>query len=210
MLTISDVAALSPATFSLDRSAFSVGRFQDDDSQVDYWLAQPAEQRLAALELLRESYNPDAYAAQRLRGFLRLLNEPNVRYLVIGGYAVAYHGYPRYTGGLDVFVEASQENAARLVEVYGEFGFNRSDLKPEMFMIPDNVVRIGHEPVRLEVLTSITGVAFTDAYVRRIQVDVNGLVVPFIALVDLLKNKTSTGRGKDRVDVEALRKRANP
>jgi len=210
VLTISDVAALSPATFSLDRSAFSVGRFQDDDSQVDYWLAQPAEQRLAALELLRESYNPDAYAAQRLRGFLRLLNEPNVRYLVIGGYAVAYPGYPRYTGGLDVFVEASQENAARLVEVYGEFGFNRSDLKPEMFMIPDNVVRIGHEPVRLEVLTSITGVAFTDAYVRRIQVDVNGLVVPFIALVDLLKNKTSTGRGKDRVDVEALRKRANP
>ena len=96
------------------------------------------------------------------------------------------------------------------VDEDGEFGFNRSDLKPEMFMIPDNVVRIGHEPVRLEVLTSITGVAFTDAYVRRIQVDVNGLVVPFIALVDLLKNKTSTGRGKDRVDVEALRKRANP
>jgi predicted nucleotidyltransferase len=130
--------------------------------------------------------------------FLRLLNERNVRYLVVGGYAVAYHGYPRYTGDLDVFVEASPENAARLVEVYGEFGFNRSDLKPELFMIPDNVVRIGHEPVRLEVLTSITGVAFADAYVRRIQVEVNGIVVPFIALVDLLKNKTSTGRGKDR------------
>ena len=142
--------------------------------------------------------------------FLRLLNERNVRYLVVGGYAVAYHGYPRYTGDLDVFVEASPENAARLVEVYGEFGFNRSDLKPEIFMIPDNVVRIGHEPVRLEVLTSITGVAFADAYVRRIQVEMNGLVVPFIALVDLIKNKTSTGRGKDRVDAEALQKRANP
>jgi hypothetical protein len=72
VLTVSDVAAPSPATFSLDRSAFSVGRLQDDDSQVDYWLAQPAEQRLAALELLRESYNPDAYAAQRLRGFLEV------------------------------------------------------------------------------------------------------------------------------------------
>ena len=142
--------------------------------------------------------------------FLRLLNERNVRYLVVGGYAVAYHGYPRYTGDLDVFVEASPENAARLVEVYGEFGFNRSDLRPELFMIPDNVVRIGHEPVRLEVLTSITGVAFADAYVRRIQVEVNGIVVPFIALVDLLKNKTSTGRGKDRVDAEALQKRSNP
>ena len=72
VLTVSDVAAPSPATFSLDRSAFSVGRLQDDDSQVDYWLAQPAEQRLAALEILRESYNPDAYAAQRLRGFLEV------------------------------------------------------------------------------------------------------------------------------------------
>ena len=140
--------------------------------------------------------------------FLRLLNEREVRYLVVGGYAVAYHGYPRYTGDLDVFVESSPENAARLVGVYGEFGFNLSDLKPEMFIIPDNVVRIGHEPVRLEVLTSISGVTFADAYARRIEVTVNDLVVPFISFVDLIKNKTSTGRGKDRVDAEALQKRA--
>lgn len=139
--------------------------------------------------------------------FLRLLNERSVRYLVVGGYAVAYHGYPRYTGDLDVFVEASPENAARLVEVYGEFGFNRAELKPEMFLLPDNVVRIGHEPVRLEVLTGISGVAFADAYARRIEVPVNGLVVPFISFADLIKNKTSTGRGKDRVDAEALQKR---
>ena len=142
--------------------------------------------------------------------FLRLLNERNVRYIVVGGYAVAYHGYPRYTGDLDVFVEASPENAVRLVEVYGEFGFDRTALKPAMFIVPDNVVRIGHEPVRLEVLTSITGVAFADAYIRRIHVEVNGLDVPFIALVDLLKNKLATGRGKDRVDAEALQKRATP
>ncbi|MBC7365806.1 MAG: hypothetical protein H7343_03165 [Undibacterium sp.] len=77
-------------------------------------------------------------------------------------------------------------------------------------MIPENVVRIGHEPVRLQVLTSITGVTFAEAYLRRIDVEVNGLVVPFIALVDLIKNKTSTGRGKDRVDAEALQKPTNP
>lgn len=142
--------------------------------------------------------------------FLRLLNERNVRYLVVGGYAVAYHGYPRYTGDFDVFVEASPENAAKLVEVYGEFGFDRTALKPAMFIVPDNVVRIGHEPVRLEVLTSITGVEFADAYVRRIEVEVNGLAVPFISLVDLIKNKLATGRGKDRVDAETLQKRAAP
>ena len=79
-----------------------------------------------------------------------------------------------------------------------------------MFIVPDNVVRIGHEPVRLEVLTSITGVTFADAYVRRIEVEINGLAVPFISLVDLIKNKLATRRGKDRVAAEALQKRTAP
>lgn len=94
--------------------------------------------------------------------FLRLLNAHEVRYLVVGGYAVAFHGHPRYTGDLDIFVEASFENAARLIEVYAAFGFDRTEMKPALFTTPDNVVRIGHEPVRLEVLTSISGVAFAD------------------------------------------------
>jgi predicted nucleotidyltransferase len=140
--------------------------------------------------------------------FLRLLNEREVRYLVIGGYAVAYHGCPRYTGDLDVFVEASPENAARLVGVYRQFGFNLPDLKPELFTTPDNIVRVGHEPVRLEVLTGISGVTFAEAYSRRLDVVLEDLVVPFISLGDLVKNKIATGRGKDRVDAEALQKRS--
>jgi len=138
---------------------------------------------------------------------LRLLNEREVRYLVIGGYAVAYHGCPRYTGDLDIFVEASLENADRLVGVYRKFGFNLPDLKPELFTTPDNIVRVGHEPVRLEVLTGISGVTFAEAYARRIDVALDDLVVPFISFADLIKNKTSTGRGKDLVDAEALQKR---
>jgi hypothetical protein len=126
---------------------------------------------------------------------------------VIGGYAVAYHGCPRYTGDLDLFVEASPENAARLVGAYREFGFNLPDLKPELFTTPDNIVRVGHEPVRLEVLTGISGVTFAEAYARRIDVALGDLVVPFISFADLNKNKTSTGRGKDLVDAEALQKR---
>jgi predicted nucleotidyltransferase len=140
--------------------------------------------------------------------FLRLLNEREVRYLVIGGYAVAYHGCPRYTGDLDVFVEASPENAAKLVGVYRKFGFNLPDLKPELFTTPDNIVRVGHEPVRLEVLTGISGVTFAEAHARRVEVTLNDLLVPFISFEDLIKNKTSTGRGKDLVDAEALQKRA--
>lgn len=126
---------------------------------------------------------------------------------MIGGYAVAYHGCPRYTGGLDIIVEASPENAARLVGVYREFGFNLPDLKPELFTTPDNIVRVGHEPVRLEVLTGISGVTFAEAYARRIDVALSDLVVPFISFADLIKNKTSTGRGKDLVDAEELQKR---
>lgn len=139
--------------------------------------------------------------------FLRLLNEREVRYLVVGGYAVAYHGYPRYTGDLDVFVEASPQNAAKLVGVYREFGFNPPDLKPELFTTPDNVVRIGREPVRLEVFSSISGVTFDDAYARRVEVVLEGLAAPFISYDDLIKNKASTGRGKDRIDIEELQKR---
>lgn len=139
--------------------------------------------------------------------FLRLLNAGDARYLVIGGYAVAYHGYPRYTGDLDVFVEASPDNAARLLRVFREFGFNPEALTPELFITPDNIVRIGHEPVRLEVLTGISGVTFADAYARRVTVDLAGLAVPFISFTDLITNKMSTGRGKDRLDVEELKKR---
>ena len=139
--------------------------------------------------------------------FLRLLNGREVRYLVIGGYAVAYHGCPRYTGDLDIFVEASPENAAKLVSAYREFGFDLPDLKPELFTTPDNIVRVGREPVRLEVLTGISGVTFAEAYARRVGVALGDLVVPFISFPDLIKNKTSTGRGKDLVDVEALQKR---
>jgi len=139
--------------------------------------------------------------------FLRLLNEREVRYLVVGGYAVSFHGYPRYTGDLGVFIDATPENARRLIRVYGEFGFDHAQIKLEMLTTPDNVIRIGHEPVRLEVLTSISGVVFDEAYLRRVVVPVNHLLVPFISFADLIKNKMSTGRGKDLVDAEALQKR---
>lgn len=140
--------------------------------------------------------------------FLRLLNAREVRYLVVGGYAVAYHGYPRFTGDLDVFVEATQANAVKLVEAYREFGVNPPEMSPSLFTTPDNVVRIGSEPVRLEVMTTITGVTFAEAYARKVEVAVQDLIVPFISLADLIKNKESTGRGKDQVDVDTLRKRS--
>lgn len=143
---------------------------------------------------------------QDFADFLRQLNAHSVRYLVVGGYAVAAHGHPRYTGDLDIFVEATPENAASLVAAYRAFGFDLPELSPAMFTIPDNVIRLGVEPVRLEVLTSISGVSFAEAYPRRFEVVTGDLKIPFISLADLLKNKTAAGRLKDQADVEALRR----
>ncbi len=95
--------------------------------------------------------------------FLRLLNANAIRYVVIGGYAVAHHGYVRYTGDLDLFVELSASNAAKLVSALREFGFDLPQLKPALFLRKGRIVRLGHEPMRLEILNEIEGVALWNA-----------------------------------------------
>jgi len=136
--------------------------------------------------------------------FLRLLNGHGVSYVVVGGYAVAFHGYVRYTGDLDVFVELSTENARKLVSALREFGFDVPRLKPELFLRPGRIVRMGVEPMRLEVLNEIDGVSFRECYVNKRVARLGGLRVNFVDLARLLKNKRASGRQKDLADVEAL------
>lgn len=136
--------------------------------------------------------------------FLRLLNASRIRYLVIGGYAVAYHGYVRYTGDLDLFVELSVSNATKLVSVLREFGFDLPELKPALFLQKGRIVRLGYEPMRLEILNEIDGVSFQECYQHRRRSTVGGLNIHFIDLPELLKNKRASGRLKDLADVEAL------
>ena len=100
--------------------------------------------------------------------FLRLLSEMGVEYLIVGGYAVGYHGYPRSTGDMDVWVASTEENADRLVKALKEFGFDVPDLDPDLFLEPDRVIRMGHPPLRIEILTSVTGVSFADCYSSRV------------------------------------------
>ena len=142
--------------------------------------------------------------------FLRLLNANDIRYLVIGGYAVAYHGYVRYTGDLDVFVELSAHNAAKLVSALREFGFDLPQLKPSLFLRKGRIVRFGYEPMRLEVLNEIDGVSFEECYRCRRRSKVGNLKINFIALPQLLRNKRATGRHKDLADVEALTAKGPP
>ncbi|MEF8795446.1 MAG: hypothetical protein V5A22_12540 [Salinivenus sp.] len=136
--------------------------------------------------------------------FLRLLTEHDVRYLIVGGYAVGYHGYPRATGDMDVWVDATPENAERLVMALREFGFDVPELEPDLFLQPDRVVRMGHPPLRIELLTSVSGVAFSDCYTSREQDEIDEVPVYFIGMEKLKENKRASGRHKDLDDLENL------
>jgi len=141
------------------------------------------------------------------RDFLALLAKHNVRHLVVGGYAVAVHGYPRFTGDLDVFIALDPQTAQAVADAFYEFGFSKSDIDAETFLVPKSIVEIGHEPLKLQVMNAISGVVFEEAYNRRQMVRIDELEVPFIGYEDLVRNKSATGRGKDRVDVEELERR---
>ena len=139
--------------------------------------------------------------------FLRLLNSHGVKYLVIGGYAVGYHGHVRATGDLDVFVEVSPKNADALVTVFREFGMNTPKLRRELFLENEKIVRIGVPPLRIEVLNGISGVAFAECYEKRVEDVIEGIRIAFIDRQSLLKNKTASGRPNDVADVAALTKK---
>lgn len=136
--------------------------------------------------------------------FIRLLNRNNVRYLVVGGYAVAFHGYPRYTKDLDVWIWINKENAENLLIALNEFGFNSIGLKVNDFLTPGYVIQLGYPPNRIDLLTEIKGVGFDECYKAKIEADVEGTVVNFIDLNNLKKNKKATARYQDLADIENL------
>lgn len=137
--------------------------------------------------------------------FLRLLDETGVKYVIVGGYAVGYHGYPRSTGDMDVWVESTEENADRLVRALKEFGFDVPELSPDLFVDPDRVIRMGHPPLRIEILTSVTGVSFEKCYsARAVEEMEDGTPIHFIGLEKLKANKRASGRHKDLNDLENL------
>jgi predicted nucleotidyltransferase len=136
--------------------------------------------------------------------FLRLLNSKGVEYLLIGGYAVGYHGYPRATAGLDVWIATTRANATRVAQALREFGFDLPQLTPDLFLEKDKVIRMGLPPLRIEILTTISGVMFTECYRRREVVDLGGVLVSIISLSDLKANKRAAARHQDLSDLEHL------
>ena len=142
--------------------------------------------------------------ANDYKEFLRLLRAHGVEYLLIGGWAVGYHGYPRATYDLDVWIATSSANAKRVVKALSEFGVSVPELSAELFLQPDKIVRMGVEPKRIEVMTSISGVEFDECYRERVETMMSDVPVSLINLHYLKINKKASGRLKDLADLEQL------
>lgn len=141
---------------------------------------------------------------QDFKEFIKSLNDNDVRYLVIGGYAVAFHGHPRYTKDIDVWIEMSPENAACMIKALEQFGFGSLGLKADDFTTPDQIIQLGYPPSRIDILTTPSGVEFASCYEARVQAVIDGVIVQFIDLDNLKKNKKATGRHQDLADIENL------
>ena len=140
-----------------------------------------------------------------LREFIALLNSHDVEYLVVGGHAVAFHGHPRFTGDIDLFVRTTSENAQRLLRVIDAFGFAGVGIAEEDLTERGRVVSLGQPPNRIDILTSISGVDFVSAWESRVQTVLDDQPVALLGWADLLKNKEASGRQKDKADLEKLR-----
>ena len=141
--------------------------------------------------------------------FIELLNKHKVQYLVVGGYAVGFHGYPRYTGDLDIWIKISETNASNMMTVVKEFGVGVKGLSKDDFLreSPLAGVHFGNEPLRIDILNSIDGVSFDECYPNKENKTFGGVKIDYINFNDLKKNKLSSGRSKDITDVEEIEKR---
>ncbi|HMJ08895.1 MAG TPA: nucleotidyltransferase [Pyrinomonadaceae bacterium] len=144
---------------------------------------------------------------QDFKELLRSLNSNKVNYLLIGGYAVIIHGYPRFTSDMDIVIGSDATNISRCITALNDFGFGQTSLGPELFSEPDSLVRMGVEPIKIEILNYLKGLDFAEAYDRRITFRIEDIEIAVISLADLITNKAAVGRLKDRLDVEELKDR---
>ena len=135
---------------------------------------------------------------------MKLLNRNKVEYLLVGGYAVGYHGYPRATADMDIWVAINQKNAGRIISVLKKFGFDSPDLSEDIFLKEKQVIRMGQPPVRIELLTTLSGVGFDECFKEKSQVAIEDIKVNIISLKHLKINKAAAGRYSDKADLEKL------
>jgi len=142
--------------------------------------------------------NPD------FKEFLQSLNENDVHYLVVGGYAVAFHGHPRYTKDIDIWIDLNEQNARKVVKALGDFGFSSLNLTPADLLEPDTVIQLGYPPRRIDLLIGLDGATFEECYSARLEEEMEGIRVCFIDRENLARLKRAAGRPQDLADLDNL------
>ena len=138
------------------------------------------------------------------REFLELLNKHKVQFIIVGGYALAFHGAPRYTGDIDVFVKPDNANAKRIINALDDFGFGSLDLNISDFTDQNKVIQLGVPPIRIDIITSISGVTWEEADASKELGQFGDVDVSYIGKKQFITNKRAIGRKKDQADIEAL------
>jgi hypothetical protein len=144
---------------------------------------------------------------QHFEELLKLLEKNQVDYVVVGGYAVAFHGYPRHTKDIDIFFRISDQNVTNLKKALVSFGFTESDLPDELFYEKGTIIQFGIEPLRVDIINEIDGVTIEDALKNSVRGKYGQVEINFIGILELIKNKESTGRDQDIVDAKKLKSR---
>jgi len=142
--------------------------------------------------------------SEDLKELLKLLNAHKVEFLVVGGYALAFHGAPRYTGDLDMLVRPEAENARRILAALDDFGFGSLEVDENDFTTADRVLQLGIAPARIDLMTSITGVGWEEAFANCVDGELGGVPVKYIGRADFIANKRAIGRNKDLADIDAI------
>jgi hypothetical protein len=143
-------------------------------------------------------------AQKDFKYLFELFNTHKVKYMIVGGYALAYHGVPRYTGDIDIYVKPDSQNAESIMKALDEFGFGSVGLTIEDFENQNKVIQLGVPPVRIDIITSVSGVSWKDAFLSCVDGKYGDVPVKYIGLDELIINKRTTGRKKDLSDLEAL------
>lgn len=204
------------------REVYIARSFQDaEEHNVRQYKRMTAEERLEIIQELRErsisqTHKENEYRESREglfpdgtpweEEFVRLLNEHEIRYLVVGAYAVGFHSEPRNTGDIDIWVEPTRKNAKKVTQVLKNFGFSNVGIAEEEILDPDLVIQLGYPPVRIDILSSISAVEFQAAFQSRVEGIFGSTKASFLSAKDLIRSKESTGRTRDRADAETLRK----
>jgi len=141
---------------------------------------------------------------QDFKELLELFNAHEVEYVIVGGYALAFHGAPRYTGDIDILVKADEKNATRILTTLDEFGFGSIGLQESDFGRPGKVVQLGVPPIRIDIITSLTGVSWDEAFSGRAKGKYGDISVYYVGREQFISNKRATGRKKDLADLEAI------